>query len=144
MEGARAHRRPQFVLSHSRPLTERGIPEWQGVAGWYNLTADPVDIQSFLLLSPLLNDRSTRPPSRAARPRRPGLFSLPSQPSYSRPLLPEPASCRYAVKPPLHMPQHETNTRCRKCESEQTRCSTPAQGLIIARCQLTHLSRDIC
>lgn len=47
-------------------FNKRGIPEWQGVAGWYNLTADPVDIQSFLLLSPLLNDRSTRPPSRAA------------------------------------------------------------------------------
>lgn len=50
------------------------VAEWQGVAGWYNLTADPVDdrtlrasIQSFLLLSPLLSNRSTRPPSRAAK-----------------------------------------------------------------------------
>lgn len=71
-----APRRPQFVLSHSRPLTERGIPEWQGVAGWYNLTADPVDdrtlrasVQSFLLLSPLLSNRSTRPPAEQQRPR---------------------------------------------------------------------------
>lgn len=54
-----------------------------------------------------------------------------------KPLLPQPASCIYAVKPPPHMPRH-----C--CESEQSRCSTPAQGLIMALCQLTHLDEDTC
>lgn len=138
--GARAPRRPQFMLSHSRPLAEGGIPGWQGVAGWHNLTADPVDdrpsapsVQSFLLLSPLLNVRSTGRvdgQAGAGRPRPPGLFSLPFAALTVTPLLPQPASCIYAVKPPLHMPQHETNTRCLRCESERTRCSPPAQGLI--------------
>lgn len=31
-----------------------------------------------------------------------------------------------------------------QCESEQSRCPTPAQGLIMALCQLTHLNRDTC
>lgn len=45
MEGASAWvpRRPQLLLSHSRSLAEGGFPRWQGVAGWHNLTADPVD-----------------------------------------------------------------------------------------------------
>lgn len=120
-------------------LSRRGwLLRWQGVAGWHNLTADPVDdrlsppsVQSFLLLSPLLNVRSTR---RAAEHEIETAWAvLPSLAALGlKPLLPQPASCIYAVKPPLHMLQHETNTRCRCCESEQSRCSTPVQGLIMA------------
>lgn len=76
--GARAPRRPQLLLSHSRPLLTQGdgIPEWQGVAGWHNLTADPVRgplsppcVQSFLLLSPLPERPQHASTSRATRPR---------------------------------------------------------------------------
>lgn len=70
--GVRAPRRPQLVLSHSRPLERDGMVAQSHGRSSRRPTSPPT-VQSFLLLSPLLSDRSTR---RTNRPRPPGLFSL--------------------------------------------------------------------
>lgn len=86
------------------------IPRWHGVAGWLNLTADPVDdrptrhpSQSFLLLSPLLSDRSTRRVSEQPDRDRLDCSRCLRSPLAHASLLPQPAPCIYAVKPHLHM-----------------------------------------